>query len=182
MMFWPEEKGKIKNPDMRLRIQYAEYLVLLAKYSEAVECFEDILKNSNNEYIKAVAVVGLAVTNSLWFKDKTHNTSFNYYKQVVSNIKLKDTHIYGRALMGNAKLYMAVSGGFKKALPIFEQYQKQFKNGRYKREAMYWIACCCLYQGKISKAKEIYTKLKNGKDAYVFFLKNRIENIEQKNN
>ena len=31
MMYWPEEKASIKNADMRLMLQHAEYLALLEK-------------------------------------------------------------------------------------------------------------------------------------------------------
>ncbi|MDD2480003.1 MAG: tetratricopeptide repeat protein, partial [Victivallaceae bacterium] len=175
MAFWPEEKDGIRNKNILLKIQYAEYLILLAKYPEAIEFFNKILKDSKNDVVKAVAMFGIAMTNSLWFEDKTHQTALSIYKNIIENKKLRKHAIYGRTVMEYAKLHMAISGGHKKAMPIFKVYLGLFPKGRYRREAEYKIACCCIMMGEIDKAKAIYEKLKNGEDAYEFFLKAEID-------
>jgi tetratricopeptide (TPR) repeat protein len=182
MMFWPEEKEPIKDADMRLKFQYAEYLALLEKFSESIDSFKDLVRKCRNDDSKAIAIVGIAFSNSLWFEDKTHQTSFSYYKQVIDNKKLSKSAIYGRALMECGKLFMGTVGGERNALPLFAQYLTLFKNGRYVREAEYRTACCYISEGKINKAKEVYQKLKNGKDAYEFFLEGRIAEYENNKN
>ena len=77
---------------------------------------------------------------------------------------------------------MGTVGGDRNALPLFVQYLTLLKNGRYVREAEYRTACCYISEGKINKAKEVYQKLKNGKDTYEFFLEGRIAKYENNKN
>jgi tetratricopeptide (TPR) repeat protein len=178
MAFWPEEKSDLESK-ISLKFQYAEYLILLERYSEGIHFFEAIIKKTKDEKTKNIALIGVALGKSLAFEDKTHDSSLSIYKKVIAAKAIKGSPILGRAIMEYGKLHLSRSGGYKKALPILLKYIKLFQKGRYKREAEYRIACCYIDQGKINRAKNIYTKLKNGNDAYEFFLKQKIDQYKK---
>lgn len=178
MMYWPEEKANIKNADMRLMLQHAEYLALLEKWSESAVFLEKLKKRCRTDDELAVVLVGLATVHTYWFNDPSFTYAFSCYKTVVENKKLYGTSIHGRAVKENGKLWLSVAHQQKKALPFFLQYQKMYKNGRYFREVRFMEAKCHLAAGRLDLAKQIYETLKGGSDSYEHFLLSRIKEYE----
>ena len=55
IMFGPEEKTGLKDADMRLKVLYAEYLVLLEKLPESVSRFRQLMEQSDRQRRKRFA-------------------------------------------------------------------------------------------------------------------------------
>jgi len=174
MAFWPEEKDGIKNKNTLLKIQYAEYLILIAKYDDAITFFDNIYKTANNDYVKAVCLIGKSTAMISRSADCDRKQMAKYYSWILKNKKLKKKPIYGKALMESGYLKSSCNGMEKVALPFFIKYCKLFPNGKYYRASKFKQGVCYLSLNQLSKAKRIYQQLKSKPDIYSEFLNSYI--------
>ena len=180
MAFWPEEKDGISNKNTLLKIQYAEYLILIAKYDDAIAFFNEIYKRTDNDYVKAVCLIGKSTAMTSRSADCNRKQIAQYYSWILKNKKLKKKPIYGKALMESGYLKSSCNGMEKVALPFFIKYCKLFPNGKYYRASKFKQGVCYLSLNQLSKAKRIYQQLKSKPDIYSKVLYSDINKKQKK--
>lgn len=180
MAFWPEEKDGINNKNTLLKIQYAEYLILIAKYDDAIAFFNKIYKETDNDYVKAVCLIGKSTAMTSRSANCDRKQIAQYYSWILKNKKLKKRPIYGKALMESGYLQSSRNGMEKVALPFFIEYCKLFPNGKYYRASKFKQGVCYLSLNQLGKARQIYQQLKLKDDIYSKFLYSNINKKTKK--
>jgi len=143
MAFWPEEKNGIKDRNTRLKIQYAEYLILTEHHADAIKRFKAIAENSD-DLPKAVCYIGIATATDLEFKNGCKPISERYCQWILNQKKLQKEPIYGKAIIFSGDLKMSRNDMEDEALPFFLRYVETFNNGRDIDRAKYRLAQCYL--------------------------------------
>jgi tetratricopeptide (TPR) repeat protein len=179
MAFWPEDKAKIKDKNLRLRIQYAEYLILLEKFPEAIERFSEIYRFSDDLLVKAVAQLGRATAVDLEFKPDCKIVAEKHCEWILNQKTLQKEPVYARALLFYGQLKTSRNNLEKLAIPYFERYVREFPGGHDIRIAQYSLAKCYLKTGQLAKAERIYGILKDQEDIYSENLLKRIARFKQ---
>ena len=179
MAFWPENKAKVKDKTIRLKLQYAEYLILIEKFSEAIDLFERIAQ-TDDILIKALALHGLAVAIDLEFKPGCKVVSDKLCAWILSQKSLQKESIYARTLLFAGQLKSSRNDMEAVALPYFERYIREFPDGHDIRIAKFSLAKCYLKTDQLAKAERIYEELKEINDIYAYSLRKRITKAKQK--
>ena len=165
MAFWPEEKSPLKSSDLKLRILKNEYLILLEKFDDAYQGFEK-LQRTNDEYVKVLSAFGMMTAVDLTGRDGSKQQAEKLCHWILSRRKLSKEPIYARALLFSGLLKVSRNAMEREALPCFEQYVKQFPNGRDIRIVKYHLGKCYLKIGQLSRAEAICRDLSTGNDIY----------------
>ena len=165
MAFWPEEKSPLKSSDLKLRILKNEYLILLEKFDDAYQGFEK-LQRTNDEYVKVLSAFGMMTAVDLTGRDGSKQQAEKLCHWILSRKKFSKEPVYARALLFSGLLKVSRNAMEREALPCFEQYVKQFPNGRDIRIAKYHLGKCYLKIGQLSRAEAICRDLSTGNDIY----------------
>ena len=165
MAFWPEEKSPLKSSDLKLRILKNEYLILLEKFDDAYQGFEK-LQRTNDEYVKVLSAFGMMTAVDLTGRDGSKQQAEKLCHWILSRKKFSKEPVYARALLFSGLLKVSRNAMEREALPCFEQYVKQFPNGRDIRIAKYHLGKCYLKIGQISRAEAICRDLSARNDIY----------------
>ena len=183
MMFWPEEKKAINDKKLQIRLLYAELLMIMEKFQESVESFQKIFDYCDDNNIKCLAKLGMGIATDIQLKK---NLAKMQYDWVLNNKKLdKKSEIYGRALWELGMSQMGIGGGYKVALPKFEEYVKRFPHGVFFRQANFYRLACYWHYGDLTRLEDEFPKFKAQKDfedVYTLDLKERIEELKKQKN
>ncbi len=166
--FSQDEKKKIQNPRMRLKILYAEYLYFLERFEEAIEIYQDILANSDSPAEKAVATtaIGLAIDTGVLTGGgiESKKSAEKRYKWVLD----QDENACGVAMYANNMLNYAGSllgTQYGKAESI-QMYRKLLYVNKYektlrpeqKANAIFGLIQSLFYLKKYEEAKSEFDK------------------------
>lgn len=179
MAFWPEEKAGIKDRNTRLKLQHAEYLILIERHGDAIELFKSIAEKGD-ELTKALGYMGIATATDLEFKEGCKQVSEKYCQWILEHKKLQKEPIYGKALLFSGDLKMSRNDLEAQAVPFFVQYIDMFEKGHEIRRAKYRLAQCYLKLGELAKTEKLYNELKSKDDMYSEFLLSKIESYKNK--
>ena len=179
-MFWPEEKKGIKDENIRLQLQYGEFLQMVEKFDKAGELFSNHVE-TNDMHQRAVFLLAMAQSADMLSPNKkTKKLNIKICDWVLNQKKLYKTPIYAKALYYKS-LYM-ISGGQRKigdALPYLHEYVNKFPKGRYIFPAKAKIALCYLKMGKLAVAKRLCNDLSREHKGYAQFLEKVIARYEK---
>lgn len=179
MAFWPEEKEKIRDQQERLRLQYAEFLILQEKHKEARAIFEELTK-SDNEFTVAASYMGIAqITDLMGTTHDSKLVALKYSQKVLGMKKVFKTPLYAKALRFSAGMTLGGKRDYREALKLYQKYNEMFPDGRERRRALYYTAYCHLKLKQRSKAQAIYEELKSENDVYSYNLKRKLSASEQ---
>ena len=182
MAFTESEKKNIKSPDIRLRIQYAEFLYLQEKFDDAIKLFRQIFESSNHLETKALCMTGMGSAADIDFDKKTAAKCF---KWVISRQKkLDNAPVFYSALCRYADSAAGTYQGLSSAIMMYEAYLKKYPtpspDARYFREARYRLINALIILGETAKAKNEFRKFDQTiSDGYLSELKRMFKVVEK---
>ena len=179
MAFTEKEKSPIKNMNLRLKLQFAEYLYLQERFDDAIKIFADIAHGEKSVAGKAVALLGQADCEEIKGGFASKEKSAKLYKWILSQKKIVKEDVYAAALYRYGFSLRGVYRGEKTAEGFFLEYIKNFPEGRYKREAEYHLIECYLFNNKPEKANTAFRKFRLTRDIYVLDLEDSFKLYKQ---
>ena len=181
MMFWPEEKKDVVDKNLRLIIQHAELLMLQERFQDSVKSFKKIFGRYRDNNVKCLSRLGMGIAEDIQLNKMEAKKHFEW---VLNNkILNKNSYIYGRALWEFGMSQMGIGGGYKNALPKFEEYIARFPKGVFFRQADFYRLACYWHYGDLDKLEKEFPKFKSGKDfedVYTLELKERISDLRMR--
>ena len=179
MVFTEKEKSPIKNINVKLRLQFAEYLYIQEHFDDAIKMFADIARSEKAVAGKAVALLGQADCEEIKGGLASKEKSAKLYKWILSQKNLAKEDVYAAALYRYGFSLRGVYRGEKTAEGLFLEYTKNFPEGRYKREAEYHLIECYLFNNKPEKANAAFRKFSVTRDIYVLDLEDSFKLYKQ---
>lgn len=180
MMFTLEEKRNIRNSNLRLKVQYAEYLFLQEKFDEAQTRFKNLLKLVKDDETKAVLLIGVADCTEIAAQGNYKQASAKLYEQIIRNEKLKRSDVYALAIFRYAMSLWGTVPGQKRAYGYCMEYTKAFPNGRNFREAQFHAIRYLILNNKQNEARRELVDFSKIDDGYARYLNNLMKRGEEK--
>ena len=180
MMFTLEEKRNIRNSNLRLKVQYAEYLFLQEKFDEAQTRFKNLLKLVKDDETKAVLLIGVADCTEIAAQGNYKQASAKLYEQIIRNEKLKRSDVYALAIFRYAMSLWGTVPGQKRAYGYCIEYTKAFPDGRNFREAQFHAIRYLILNNKQNEARRELVDFSKIDDGYARYLNNLMKTGEEK--
>ena len=177
-----EELASVKDRNMKLRLNFASMYYMMGRLEEADAFFSAIFRETDDYEIKALCMLcrgGIAD-----IKPGNKKAALQTFEWIVKQKCLKNSIHYGSGIYQYANTLMGVPDGFNKALPLYREYLKNFRNKNrwdYYRDAGYKEICCLILQKKFGEAErrfESYKKTKN--DSFVKALEYKFKVINNR--
>ena len=149
-----EELASVKDRNMKLRLNFASMYYMMGRLEEADAFFSAIFRETDDYEIKALCMLcrgGIAD-----IKPGNKKTALQTFEWIVKQKRLKNSIHYGSGIYQYANTLMGVPDGFNKALPLYREYLKNFRNKNrwdYYRDAGYKEICCLILQKKFGEAE-----------------------------
>ncbi|MDR0932137.1 MAG: hypothetical protein LBM70_03850, partial [Victivallales bacterium] len=171
MMFTANEKKCLGNSEMRLKVQYAEYLFLQEKFNEAKGAFMKLLSQAKDNEAKTLLLIGVADCTEIAAEGNYKQVVANIYEQIAKNKKLKYSEVYALAIFRYAMSLWGTVPGQKKAYEYCVEYAENFPNGRNLREVQFHTIRYLILNGKKGEAQRKLLEFSKIDDGYARYLK-----------
>ena len=177
-----DELASVKDRNMKLRLNFASMYYMMGRLEEADAFFSAIFRETDDYEIKALCMLCRGGIADIKLGNK--KAALQTFEWIIKQKRLKNSIHYGSGIYQYANTLMGVPDGFNKALPLYREYLKNFKNKNrwdYYRDAGYKEIFCLILQKKFGEARrrfESYKKTKN--DFFVKVLDYKFKMINSK--
>ncbi|MDR0932019.1 MAG: tetratricopeptide repeat protein, partial [Victivallales bacterium] len=172
MSLWPENKADIKDQNIRLQLQYAEYLMMIERFPECLQRLEKLWNEVSETNARAAIALELGIALENAMKDK--KLSAKYFEWILAQKKLRNDSLYARALFQYGYSLLGISDGAPRAAPLFAIFIKRFPDERDYIRSIYYLGFSYCQMNQFAKAEQLYTRLKEQNSPYADILRNDI--------
>ena len=178
----PEELASVKDTNMKFRLNYASMYYIMGRLDEAEAIFAKIFRETKNYEVKALCMLCRGGIAHIDVEKK--EIAMRHFEWIMKTKQLKNSMHYGSAMFEYANALMGLPEGYNKALPLYREYLKNYKNKNrwdYYKHAKYREIFCLILQKKFDEARkkfEIFKKEK--KNPYVKELEYKFKVIAEK--